>query len=629
MDCAWRMKVGFVAASALGAFFCVWPTLESMSDGKIHCPRTSATTSLRHRERPRPPGRPPPRLHGRGRRGDPRQARPFADEMRQELAIAVQLPHGRQAADARRAREARGEGPRSTSRRESRSSRSSSRTRPTSPRSTSVPEEVPGRARRADAGRAGRGHLQDPRRGRDADPRARGHPGQGHRHPPRRRARPPRGERHHARRGHHRRGAGRGRAAFDEIKEIIRKTARLEFKMVDDETDFFGRSRETSKTTISPKARASPNNGENAPGRPRQDRARRTSRASSKQPNETMHEARERLKKWIGDAQRPRRPPGRLREVRRLRSRHGKHDRDRAGARSTSSAAPRSPATTSPTRSARPISRARGLGGATSRITFSPAGARSLRGDHRRERQAPLRDHPRRRHRLRAGHQDEDRRRPRAASRWARATPSSSSKTRASSSWCSAPARSRRRSRRRTSRSSARRSARTRSRRACKGAVAGIAPRARLHGALLPAAPASSPTSRCSSTCSSSSRSSRRSAHDDACPASPASRSPSAWPSTPTCSSTSASARSCAHGKSLRAAVEAGYDKAFSAILDGHVTVVHLRPHPRAVRHGPVKGFAVTLIIGIIASLFTGVFCTRLVFDWWVRGAKVKTLSVG
>jgi preprotein translocase subunit SecD len=44
---------------------------------------------------------------------------------------------------------------------------------------------------------------------------------------------------------------------------------------------------------------------------------------------------------------------------------------------------------------------------------------------------------------------------------------------------------------------------------------------------------------------------------------------------------------------------------------------------------GPIKGFAVTLWVGILCSLFTGVFCTRLVFDWWVRGAKVKRLSVG
>ncbi len=82
-------------------------------------------------------------------------------------------------------------------------------------------------------------------------------------------------------------------------------------------------------------------------------------------------------------------------------------------------------------------------------------------------------------------------------------------------------------------------------------------------------------------------------------------------------------------GRSVRAAVEAGYEKAFSSILDGHVTVFISGLILAQYGSGPVKGFAVTLLVGIIASLFTGVFCTRLVFDWWVRGAKVKRLSVG
>ena len=82
-------------------------------------------------------------------------------------------------------------------------------------------------------------------------------------------------------------------------------------------------------------------------------------------------------------------------------------------------------------------------------------------------------------------------------------------------------------------------------------------------------------------------------------------------------------------GRSLRAAVEAGYDKAFTAIIDGHVTIFISGLILAQYGTGPVKGFAVTLIIGIIASLFTGVFCTRLVFEYWVRGAKVKRLSVG
>jgi preprotein translocase subunit SecD len=82
-------------------------------------------------------------------------------------------------------------------------------------------------------------------------------------------------------------------------------------------------------------------------------------------------------------------------------------------------------------------------------------------------------------------------------------------------------------------------------------------------------------------------------------------------------------------GRSIRAAVEAGYGKAFSSILDGHVTVFISGLILAQYGTGPVKGFAVTLIVGIVCSLFTGVFCTRLVFDWWVRHAKVKRLSVG
>ena len=82
-------------------------------------------------------------------------------------------------------------------------------------------------------------------------------------------------------------------------------------------------------------------------------------------------------------------------------------------------------------------------------------------------------------------------------------------------------------------------------------------------------------------------------------------------------------------GKSPRAAVDAGYDKAFSAILDGHVTTFISGLILAQYGSGPIKGFAVTLIVGILASLFTGVVCTRLVFDWWVRGRRLKTLNVG
>jgi preprotein translocase subunit SecD len=82
-------------------------------------------------------------------------------------------------------------------------------------------------------------------------------------------------------------------------------------------------------------------------------------------------------------------------------------------------------------------------------------------------------------------------------------------------------------------------------------------------------------------------------------------------------------------GKTLRAAVDAGYNHAFSAIFDGHVTTLISGVVLLQYGTGPVKGFAVTLLIGVIANLFTGVFATRVVFDWLVRGLKVKTLLGG
>jgi preprotein translocase subunit SecD len=82
-------------------------------------------------------------------------------------------------------------------------------------------------------------------------------------------------------------------------------------------------------------------------------------------------------------------------------------------------------------------------------------------------------------------------------------------------------------------------------------------------------------------------------------------------------------------GKSPRAAVDVGYDKAFSAIVDGHVTTLLSSLILMQYGTGPIKGFAVTLFIGVLASLFTGVVCTRLMFDWAVRQRKVKNLHLG
>ncbi len=72
-------------------------------------------------------------------------------------------------------------------------------------------------------------------------------------------------------------------------------------------------------------------------------------------------------------------------------------------------------------------------------------------------------------------------------------------------------------------------------------------------------------------------------------------------------------------GKSVRAAVDLGYRRAFTAIVDGHITTVIAGVVLAQYGTGPLKGFAVTLIVGIVCNIFTGVIVSRLIFDSWVR----------
>jgi preprotein translocase subunit SecD len=69
-------------------------------------------------------------------------------------------------------------------------------------------------------------------------------------------------------------------------------------------------------------------------------------------------------------------------------------------------------------------------------------------------------------------------------------------------------------------------------------------------------------------------------------------------------------------GKTVRAAIEAGYEKAFTTILDSNATVFFSSVALLWFGTGPVKGFAVSLIIGLLVSMFTAVVVTRLIFDW-------------
>jgi preprotein translocase subunit SecD len=81
-------------------------------------------------------------------------------------------------------------------------------------------------------------------------------------------------------------------------------------------------------------------------------------------------------------------------------------------------------------------------------------------------------------------------------------------------------------------------------------------------------------------------------------------------------------------GKSPRSAVDAGYSRAFWAIFDSNVTTLIAAVVLMQYGTGAIKGFAVTLTIGIISNLFTGVFCTRVLFDWIVRSRTKETLAI-
>jgi preprotein translocase subunit SecD len=80
-------------------------------------------------------------------------------------------------------------------------------------------------------------------------------------------------------------------------------------------------------------------------------------------------------------------------------------------------------------------------------------------------------------------------------------------------------------------------------------------------------------------------------------------------------------------GKSVRLAIDLGYRHAWAAILDGHVTTLISAGLLFQFGTGPVKGFAVTLFWGVLISLFTAVFFTHMVYDYWLADNDVPSLN--
>lgn len=80
-------------------------------------------------------------------------------------------------------------------------------------------------------------------------------------------------------------------------------------------------------------------------------------------------------------------------------------------------------------------------------------------------------------------------------------------------------------------------------------------------------------------------------------------------------------------GKGIRLAITDGYKNAYSAIIDGNVTTLLTAIVLYVFGSGPVQGFATTLIIGILSSLFTGIFISRLIFTWLLDTERKITFS--
>lgn len=82
-------------------------------------------------------------------------------------------------------------------------------------------------------------------------------------------------------------------------------------------------------------------------------------------------------------------------------------------------------------------------------------------------------------------------------------------------------------------------------------------------------------------------------------------------------------------GKSIRSAVSDGYSRAFLTIFDSNFTTIFAAIVLLEFGKGPIKGFAVTLSLGIIASMFTALFCTRFVFESILEMTETHSLNFG
>jgi preprotein translocase subunit SecD len=82
-------------------------------------------------------------------------------------------------------------------------------------------------------------------------------------------------------------------------------------------------------------------------------------------------------------------------------------------------------------------------------------------------------------------------------------------------------------------------------------------------------------------------------------------------------------------GKSAKAAVQAGFSKAFWAIADSNITTFIAAIVLSQFGKGPIQGFAVTLAVGVVSSMFTALFVSRLIYDFNTDVLRIRRLSLG
>jgi preprotein translocase subunit SecD len=82
------------------------------------------------------------------------------------------------------------------------------------------------------------------------------------------------------------------------------------------------------------------------------------------------------------------------------------------------------------------------------------------------------------------------------------------------------------------------------------------------------------------------------------------------------------------NGNSPQASIHAGYEKAFGTIADSNITTLIAGLVLFAFGTGPIKGFAITLSVGILTSMFTSVVGSRVLVNWIYGGRQVKRLAI-